>query len=93
MGANLLCHGQTFSGSIPVLCKLLSYTHLWNEIRVKGGAYGCGLNAGVTGDLVFYTYRDPQPDRSLKVLEEEAFTGTVMKAMAAGVARAEEMGR
>ena len=60
-------------GSIDVdavLCKLLSYTHLWNEIRVKGGAYGCGLDAGVNGDLVFYSYRDPQPDRSLKALEE-----------------------
>ncbi len=69
MGTNLLCHGQTFSGSIPVLCKLLSYTHLWNEIRVKGGAYGCGLDGRNNGDLLFYTYRDPQPEQSLHVIE------------------------
>ena len=30
---------------------------------------------------------------SLKVLEEEAFTGIVMKAMEAGVKRAEDMGK
>lgn len=69
MGTNLLRHGQAFTGSIPVLCKLLTYTHLWNEIRVKGGAYGCGLEGWNNGDLIFYTYRDPQPEQSLRVIE------------------------
>ena len=69
MGTNLLLHGQVFTGGLPVLCKLLTYTHLWNEIRVKGGAYGCGLDGRNNGDLLFYTYRDPQPEQSLHVIE------------------------
>ena len=67
-GTNLRLHGKAFTGSIPVLSNLLSYTYLWNEIRVQGGAYGCGFNGRDNGDLFFYTYRDPQPDRSLNVM-------------------------
>ena len=69
---NLRLHDKAFSGSIPVLSNLLSYTYLWNEIRVQGGAYGCGFNGRDNGDLFFYTYRDPQPDRSLNVMTGSA---------------------
>ena len=71
-GTNLKLHGRTYTGSIPVLSKLLSFTYLWNEIRVKGGAYGCGFNGRDTGELFFYTYRDPQPGRSLDVIAASA---------------------
>ena len=71
-GTNLQLHDRVYTGSIPVLSKLLSFTYLWNEIRVKGGAYGCGFNGRDTGELFFYTYRDPQPDRSLNVIAESA---------------------
>lgn len=69
---NLRLHSKAFSGSVPVLSNLLSYTYLWNEIRVQGGAYGCGFNGRDNGDLFFYTYRDPQPDRSLGVMTGSA---------------------
>lgn len=71
-GTNLKLHGKDFTGSVPVLGNLLSYTYLWNEIRIQGGAYGCGFNGRDNGDLFFYTYRDPQPGRSLDVMARSA---------------------
>jgi len=39
---------------------ILSYDYLWNNIRVKGGAYGCMCGfSGVDGDVYFVSYRDP----------------------------------
>ena len=39
---------------------LLGYGYLWNEIRVKGGAYGGGISInGLSGNAVTYSYRDP----------------------------------
>jgi len=37
---------------------------------VQGGAYGCGFAAWEDGDLIFYSYRDPQPARSLDVFSQ-----------------------
>ena len=55
-----------------MLSSILSYVYLWSEIRVQGGAYGCGFGARSDGDLFFYTYRDPQPVRSLAVIRRAA---------------------
>lgn len=51
-------------GSWSVAANALSYDYLWNEIRVKGGAYGCGFSVGACRRLAFYTYRDPAIDPS-----------------------------
>ena len=51
-----------------MLANILNYMYLWNEIRVQGGAYGCGFLSRLSGDTGFYTYRDPQPKRSLEVM-------------------------
>ena len=71
-GANLRRHGGAFCGSIPVLANVLNFVYLWNAIRVQGGAYGCGFIGRDDGDLGFYTYRDPQPGRSLDVMNGAA---------------------
>ena len=71
-GTNFKCHGGSFSGCYPVLVNILTFTYLWGEIRVQGGAYGCGLIARNDGDVAFYTYRDPQPGRSLKIIDGAA---------------------
>ncbi|MBQ1821412.1 MAG: insulinase family protein [Clostridia bacterium] len=71
-GGNLARYGLRYSGSIPVLANVLNFTYLWNSIRVQGGAYGCGFVGRDTGDLFFYTYRDPKPARSLGVMREAA---------------------
>ena len=68
MGSDLRLHGRSFNGSLPVLATILNFTYLWSEIRVQGGAYGCGFGARTSGEIFFYTYRDPQPARSLDVM-------------------------
>ena len=57
-------------GVMQVLSNILSYDYLWNEIRVRNGAYGCGFRCGNNRQASFYSYRDPSPDKSLKVYEE-----------------------
>ena len=64
--------GGKFTGSLPVLANILNFVYLWSEIRVQGGAYGCGFLGRDDGDLGFYTYRDPQPARSLGVMDRAA---------------------
>lgn len=64
-GANLNRYGLAFGGQIHVLSNLLSFQHLWAEIRVKGGAYGSGFLGTENGNVVCYSFRDPSPEKSL----------------------------
>lgn len=49
-----------------VLAHLLSTGALWEDIRMKGGAYGAFAQPdNLEGYVAFSTYRDPQPLRSL----------------------------
>ena len=62
-----------FTAAYEVVKTMLNYEFLWNEIRAVGGAYGAG---GVIreGFGAFYSYRDPNPERSLeKYLEIPKF--------------------
>ncbi|MBR0508030.1 MAG: insulinase family protein [Clostridia bacterium] len=72
VGSNLMRHGRAYSGVFPVLANVLNYVYLWNEIRVQGGAYGCGFAPKDSGNMLFYTYRDPQTKRSLGVIKKTA---------------------
>lgn len=56
-------------GAWSVASNALSYDYLWNEIRVKGGAYGCGFRSPSPRHASFYTYRDPAIDPSLARIE------------------------
>ena len=64
-GINTERFGQNFSGCMWVLSNLLTYEHLWNEVRVKGGAYGTGFRGDSNNDLVATSYRDPAPGKTL----------------------------
>ena len=55
-----------YIGPLRVARSILSYEYLWNEIRVKGGAYGAGFIVRKSGELGFYSYRDPSPEKSMK---------------------------
>lgn len=46
-------------GKMQVLGKILSLSYLWNEVRVKGGAYGSWFNADREGNCIFTSFRDP----------------------------------
>ncbi len=70
MATNISSFGGEYSGEMGVLRGLLSFGYLWNEIRVLGGAYGCGFLCGYTGNAAFRTFRDPTPLRSLDIFND-----------------------
>lgn len=51
---------------------LMADEYLWNQIRVRGGAYGCMCHFSRTGDAGFVSYRDPHLKRTLEVYEQAA---------------------
>ena len=55
-----------------VLSTILSLEYLWNEIRVKGGAYGTGATLSPLGIPAFYSYRDPSPSGSFSIYSAAA---------------------
>ena len=52
-------------GQWAVAARALSYDYLWNEVRVKGGAYGCGFRRSTEGLTLFWSFRDPSVDATL----------------------------
>ncbi len=62
--------GKAVTGAGRVASNLLTYDYLWNEVRVKGGAYGTNLRIGEDGSVSFSSFRDPGCGRSL-----DTFTG------------------
>jgi Zn-dependent M16 (insulinase) family peptidase len=57
-------------GTMFVLSNILTYDYLWTNIRVKGGAYGCGFRSGIARSAGFYSFRDPNPANSLNIYKE-----------------------
>lgn len=52
--------GYEYTGALETLKMILDYDYLWNNVRVKGGAYGAMSSYGATsGNVVFVSYRDP----------------------------------
>lgn len=66
----LLPDAPPYSGALLLASRILSFDYLWNEVRVKGGAYGTGFQTTRTGALRFYSYRDPHIDETLRRFEE-----------------------
>ena len=55
-----------------MLANVLNFSYLWNEIRVQGGAYGAGFGSRDDGTIFYYSFRDPQPARSLGIMKGSA---------------------
>lgn len=53
-------------GLLAVASQALSLDYLWNEVRVKGGAYGAGFKADRLGNQFFWSFRDPSIDATLE---------------------------
>jgi Zn-dependent M16 (insulinase) family peptidase len=54
---------------LQILSQLLTHKHLLHEVREKGGAYGAGAySRGMDGIFGFYSYRDPNPQNTMKVI-------------------------
>lgn len=66
---NFIDHGASYTGALQILKVILSYDYLWQNIRVKGGAYGCMSNFNRIGEGYFVSYRDPNLKRTMEVYE------------------------
>lgn len=55
-----------YAGEWQVLASALSFDYLWNEVRVKGGAYGVGFRRTPEGFGRFYSFRDPAVDPTIE---------------------------
>lgn len=76
---NFRLGGFDYTGAFRILKVILSYDYLWQNIRVKGGAYGCMSSFTRGGDCYLVSYRDPNLERTNQVFEEttaylESFT-------------------
>ena len=52
-------------GVWAVATRALTYDYLWNEVRVKGGAYGTGFKHSGERVRTFWSFRDPHVDETL----------------------------
>lgn len=66
---NFKKEGLEYTGALRILKTILSYDYLWNNVRVKGGAYGCMSGFGRTGDGYFASYRDPNLENTNEIFE------------------------
>ncbi len=64
--------GLPYTGALKVLKVMMGYEYLWNQVRVKGGAYGCMSNFTKSGDSYFVSYRDPNLAKTVEVYEQAA---------------------
>ena len=64
--ANIYDQGYVYHGSASVILRYLRMGYLWEQVRVRGGAYGafCMLDR-LGGTLVCASYRDPNVDQTL----------------------------
>ena len=60
-------------GSVHVITRFLRSSHLWERVRVKGGAYGvfCTFDR-LSGMLTFLSYRDPNIINTINAFDETA---------------------
>jgi Zn-dependent M16 (insulinase) family peptidase len=59
-GTDIKSQGYQHHGSIHVITRFLRSSRLWEQVRVKGGAYGVYCNFDrLSGMMTFSSYRDP----------------------------------
>lgn len=70
-GTDIGVHGYLPHGSVHVITRFLRSSRLWEQVRVKGGAYGvfCSFDR-LSGLLTFLSYRDPNILSTLKAFDE-----------------------
>ncbi len=63
-------YGYEYSGTLSVLKTILDLEYLWNTVRVQGGAYGCGSRFLRNGGIYFYSYRDPNIQKTYDIYQK-----------------------
>lgn len=66
---NFIDEGKEYTGALQILKVILGYEYLWQNIREKGGAYGCMSNFTRFGEGYFVSYRDPNLEKTNAVYE------------------------
>lgn len=66
---NFIDEGKEYTGALQILKVILSYDYLWQNVRVKGGAYGCMSNFSRLGEGYFMSYRDPNLEKTNAIYE------------------------
>ena len=66
---NFIDNGAEYNGALNILKVILSYDYLWQNVRVKGGAYGCMSNFNRIGEGYFVSYRDPNLKQTMEIYE------------------------
>lgn len=62
--------GFDYTGELRILKVILSYDYLWINVRVKGGAYGCGSGFLRSGRAYFSSYRDPNLSKTNEIYDQ-----------------------
>ena len=68
-GGNFIDAGFEYTGAFQILRVIMGYEYLWQNVRVKGGAYGCMSNFSRLGDGYFTSYRDPNLEKTIEIYE------------------------
>lgn len=63
--ADLQRAGFSYDNRLILLQTIIGTDYLWNQVRVKGGAYGSGCSFIHDGTFFFTSYRDPNLRRTL----------------------------
>jgi len=69
-GGNFFRKGYSYSGKLRVLNNILSISYLYQELRVKGGAYGAWGEFTPGGYQYFVSYSDPNLRETLKTYDD-----------------------
>lgn len=83
-------------GAARVAKRVIFLDHLWNNIRVRGGAYGTGMVLRNNGLASLFSYRDPNAAHSLACYREipaflQSYTGEVAGAVLGAVAESDPL--
>jgi Zn-dependent M16 (insulinase) family peptidase len=64
--------GVAYSGKLLVLTDVLRTGYIWDNIRILGGAYGGGFAVERSGVCSFWSYRDPNLEKTISVFDKTA---------------------
>lgn len=70
LAGNFLKKGLAYTGALKVLRVIMGYDYLWNNVRVKGGAYGCMCRFLRNGDSFFTSFRDPNLKKTVETYQK-----------------------
>ena len=66
---NFIDAGYEYTGAFQILRVIMGYEYLWQNVRVKGGAYGCMSSFSRLGEGYFTSYRDPNLEKTNAIYE------------------------